>query len=191
MTKRTLLRCVLLACCSGSAIFPTVMTQAQAGIYPDAIYFNGKVATVNSKFAIVQAFAVLGDKFVAVGTNAEIQALAGPRTKKVDLQGRTVVPGLIDDHYHFINNAGNDFREVALVHAKSFEEFLSILKGAAEHTPPGQTITTQSGFLPDQFGGRLPYVQDLDVVAPRNPLFVRGGHTMYLNSAALKLAGIT
>ena len=55
------------------------MAQAQAGIYPDAIYFNGKVATVNSKFAIVQAFAVLGDKFVAVGTNAEIQALAGPR----------------------------------------------------------------------------------------------------------------
>jgi predicted amidohydrolase YtcJ len=165
--------------------------QERPAIYPDAVYYNGKVVTVDSKFSVVQAFAVLDDKFVAAGTTVDILRLAGPRSKKVDLHGSTVVPGLIDDHYHFISNAGNDFREVALVDAKTFDEFLNIIKERADHTPPGEVITTQSGFLPDQFSGRLPNKDDLDKAAPRNPLFVRGGHTMYLNSAALKLAGIT
>jgi predicted amidohydrolase YtcJ len=164
---------------------------AQTGLYADAVYYNGKIITVDAKFSIAQAFAVLDDKFVAVGTNQTVLALAGPRTKRIDLQGRSVVPGLIDDHYHFISNAGNDFREIALVDAKSWDEFLNIIKTRADQTPPGEPISSQSGWNHDQFGGRLPTKEDLDKVAPRNPVFLHGGHTMYLNSAALKLAGIT
>ena len=161
-----------------------------AGIYPDAVYYDAKVITVDKNFTTSQAFAVLGEKFIAVGSNRAMLALAGSRTKKVDLHGRAVIPGLIDDHYHYLSNAGNDFRDVSLVRAKSLDEFLEIIKRRADEMSPGAVMTTQSGWLPDQFNGRLPNKEDLDKAAPRNPLFVRGGHTMYLNSAALKLAGI-
>src|SRR5579871_3642926 len=160
------------------------------GIYPDAVYYDAKVVTVDKGFTIAEAFAVLSEKFVAVGSTRAMLALAGPRTKKVDLHGRAVIPGLIDDHYHYLSNAGNDFRDVSLVRAKSLDEFLDIIKRRADEMSPGAVMTTQSGWLPDQFNGRLPNKTDLDKAAPRNPLFVRGGHTMYLNSAALKLAGI-
>ncbi|HEV2387629.1 MAG TPA: amidohydrolase [Candidatus Acidoferrales bacterium] len=160
-------------------------------LYPDAVYYNGKVLTVDKNFSVAQAFAIWDGKFVAVGASRAALALAGPRTEKVDLRGRTVIPGLSDDHYHFMMNAGADFKEISLVRARSFDEFLGLIKKRADETPPGQVIETQSGWLPDQFGGRLPDKDDLDKVAPRNPLFVRGGHTMYLNTAALNLARIT
>ncbi len=193
MFKRNRLISVVVLAGLGVLIAWSLKTSAQdhAGLFPDAVYYNGKIITVDKNFSISQAFATLGDKFVAVGSDSAVLALAGARTQKVDLQGHTVIPGLIDDHYHFMNNAGTDFKEVALVRASSFEDFLNIIKRRADETPPGQSITTQSGWLPDQFGGRLPNKDDLDKVAPRNPLFVRGGHTMYLNTAALKLAGIT
>lgn len=181
-----MLALMLLACLS-----TITYGQASGGIYPDAVYYDAEVITVNPNFTISQAFAVLGDKFVAIGSNAAMLALAGPHTKRVDLHHHAVIPGLIDDHYHYLNNAGTDFKEVSLVRATSFEQFLSIIKQRADGMPPGEVMSTQSGWLPDQFNGRLPNKEDLDKAAPRNPLFVRGGHTMYLNTAALKLAGIT
>jgi predicted amidohydrolase YtcJ len=180
---------VLFTCLAVTTL--SVQARAQSRLYPDAVYYNGKVATVDKNFSMAQAVAILGDKFVAVGTDKQILALAGPRTTKVDLNGRTVVPGLIDDHYHFMDKAGTSFKRVALVDAMSYDAFLNILKAEAAETAPGQWIITQSGFLPDQFGGRLPNKEDLDKVAPNNPLFVEGGHADYLNSAGLKLAGIT
>jgi hypothetical protein len=193
VSKRTpLIGAVLLLSLVGLAAFwLQARAQGPTGFSPDAVFHNGKIVTVDKIFSTAQAFAVFDDKFVAVGSNAEILALAGPRTQRIDLQGRTVIPGLMDDHYHYLSNAGNDFKEISLVYAKSFEEFLQIIKARADQTAPGQPIATQSGWLPDQFNGRLPTKEDLDKASPNNPLFVRGGHTMYLNTAALKLAGIT
>lgn len=165
--------------------------EPKVGIFPDAIYYNGKVITVDKAFSTVQAFAVLREQIVAVGSDRQILPLAGPDTLKVDLQHHTVVPGLSDDHYHYLSNASNDFREISLVRATSFAEFLAAIKERADASPPGQVLATQSGWLPDQFDGRLPNKDDLDKAAPNNPILVRGGHTMYLNSAALKMAGIT
>jgi len=73
--------------------------QASAGA-PDAIFYNGKVVTVDSGFSIQQAFAVKGDQFVDVGTTTQIRALAGKNTRLVDLKGSTVIPGLTDSHDH-------------------------------------------------------------------------------------------
>jgi predicted amidohydrolase YtcJ len=164
---------------------------AAVGIFPDAIYYNGKIVTVDDNFSVVQALAVLGDKIVLVGTDKELLPLAGAKTVKVDLHGHTLIPGLSDDHYHYLSNASNDFREISLVRANSFDEFLATIKDRADKSPAGEVLATQSGWLPDQFNGRLPNKSDLDKAAPNNPLLVRGGHTMYLNSAALKMAGIT
>jgi len=173
------------------AAYHSQVAGAAVGIFPDAIYYNGKIVTVDDNFSIVQALAVLGDKIVLVGTDKDLLPLAGPKTVKVDLHGHTLIPGLSDDHYHYLSNASNDFREISLVRANSFDEFLATIKDRADKSPAGEVLATQSGWLPDQFNGRLPNKSDLDKAAPNNPLLVRGGHTMYLNSAALKMAGIT
>ena len=72
---------------------------------PDAVFVNGKIVTVDEKFSTQQAFAVRGDRFVAVGTNADIRTLAVPTTRVVDLRGRTVIPGLTDNHDHVYSSA--------------------------------------------------------------------------------------
>src|SRR2546430_526482 len=72
----------------------------QNGAPPDAIFFNGKVVTVDRGFTIQQAFATRGEVYVAVGTNKAIRALAGKSTRLIDLKGATVIPGLTDNHYH-------------------------------------------------------------------------------------------
>src|SRR5262252_6225826 len=89
--------CVLLA---------SVVTSGQRDIAtPDAIFINGKVVTVDAPFSIQQAFAIQADKFVAVGTNERVRALAGRSTRVVDLRGRTVIPGLADNHDHLYDSA--------------------------------------------------------------------------------------
>src|SRR3954464_2676986 len=68
---------------------------------PDLILSNGKIITVDDTFSIAQAVAVRGDRIIAVGSNADITKLAGPNTRRIDLRGKSVVPGLIDNHAHY------------------------------------------------------------------------------------------
>src|SRR5258706_3880520 len=68
--------------------------------YPELIFFNGKVTTVDEKFSIKQAIALRGNTIFKVGTDAEVLKFAGPNTRKIDLKGRSLIPGLIDSHSH-------------------------------------------------------------------------------------------
>src|SRR5688572_15297674 len=68
----------------------------------DVILPNGKIITVDARFSIAQAVAIKGERILAVGTNQEIARLAGPSTRRIDLRGRSVVPGLIDNHAHYM-----------------------------------------------------------------------------------------
>ncbi len=70
-----------------------------AGV-PDMIFYNGKIVTVDTAFHIQQAFALKGEQFLAVGSNAAMRRMAGPKTRQIDLHGSTVIPGLMDDHNH-------------------------------------------------------------------------------------------
>ena len=72
---------------------------------PDTVFVNGKVLTVNEDFSVVEALAVSGNKISALGTSEEISALAGVSTRVIDLDGKTLIPGLIDNHNHLIFNA--------------------------------------------------------------------------------------
>ena len=78
------------------------VTSLHAQQAPDMILTNGKIITVDDFFSIQEAVAISGERIHAVGSNAEIRALAGPATRSVDLGGRTVIPGLIDNHNHVI-----------------------------------------------------------------------------------------
>src|SRR3989304_7338970 len=112
---------------------------------PDVVLFNGKMVTVDEKFTIAKAVAVRGDKFLAVGDDAYIKGLAGPKTKLVDLKGKTVVPGFIDGHQHF-QGAGGIFvtenRGLSLAHATSIKDIQKVIKKAVEKTKPGDWIVT-------------------------------------------------
>jgi urease alpha subunit len=83
-----------------SIVSVSLVLQAQQPP-PDTILTNGKIITVDETFSIAQAVAVRGSRIVGVGTTQEITALAGPNTRRIDLRGRSVVPGLIDNHAHF------------------------------------------------------------------------------------------
>jgi len=79
---------------------------------PELILTNGKIVTVDDRFNVAQAVAITRGRIVAVGKNQDIAKLAGPTTRKIDLRGKTVIPGLIDNHAHFIRTAEYWDREV-------------------------------------------------------------------------------
>ena len=82
-------------------VVASLVLDAQQTAPPDTILTNGKIITVDAQFSIAQAVAVRGDRIVAVGSNQDITRMAGPNTRRIDLRGRSVVPGLIDNHAHF------------------------------------------------------------------------------------------
>jgi len=155
----------------------------------DMILVNGHVVTVDGAFSIAEAIAIADGKFLAVGGNAAIRSLAGPSTTTIDLQGRTVIPGLADGHLH---DAGGG-PGVDLSHARSIADALNAIADRVAHSTPGEVIVSNSDWHEAQLKEhRLPYRADLDRVSPANPVvLVRGGHEYILNSAALAKWNIT
>jgi len=96
--------------------------QLRTATVPDEIFYNGKIVTVDGAFSIQQAFAVRGEEILALGGNAVVRALAGPNTRLTDLNGRTVIPGLMDNHNHQYNSAWIQYRGVDLNGVKSKQE---------------------------------------------------------------------
>lgn len=156
---------------------------------PDTILHNGKIVTVDDTFTIAEAVAVTGGAFTAVGTSDVVRKLAGPKTRLIDLRGRTVVPGLADNHLHGAGGGPG----VDLSMARSLGDVLGAIAARAKQGQPGELILTNSDWHEAQLREqRLPLRRDLDGVAPDNPVVVvRGGHEYILNSAALKKWSIT
>jgi predicted amidohydrolase YtcJ len=160
---------------------------------PDAIFFNGKVVTVDPGFNIRQAFAVRGDRFVAVGSDARIRALAGKRTKSIDLHGATVVPGLTDAHDHLWNSAKFLHRGVDLLGVTTMDQMRDRLAAAVAVAKPGEVVFTTSGWSSGWMQGLNPTRALLDQISADVPIVVirnRRGMAM-MNSAALRKLGVT
>jgi predicted amidohydrolase YtcJ len=163
---------------------------------PDLVVVNAKVYTMDSRTPTAQAFAVRGDRFVAVGSTSDTRNLAGKNTTVYDAKGMTVVPGFIDCH----NHAGGEVLQHEVLVGNPFEvEFVSIfdivrkLKVKADAVPPGTWV---EGFFYDDTkvkDKRLIHRRDLDEVSRNHPVIVRhrGGHTYFYNSKAFEMAGIT
>jgi predicted amidohydrolase YtcJ len=150
----------------------------------DLILYNGKIITVDAQFRVAQAVAIRGERFVAVGPNDSVRAMAGAQTKQIDLRGRTVIPGLMDGHLH---NAGGG-PGVNLKDVRSMAALLAAVEARVKSTPPGELITSNPDWHEAQLAEkRLPHRTELDRVAPKNPVvLVRGGHSFIVNSAALE-----
>jgi predicted amidohydrolase YtcJ len=170
-----------------SLIFSFVPLQ-YAGA-PDLILYNGKVITLNPRSELAEAVAVRDGQFVAIGRTTDIRRMAGPATRQIDLLGRTVTPGLADNHFHSIGGGPG----VDLSRARSIDDVLHAIRERAARTTPGEVIVTNSDWHEGQLKEtRLPYRKDLDRAAPNHPLVVvRGGHEYVLNSAALSKWNIT
>jgi predicted amidohydrolase YtcJ len=163
---------------------------------PDLVVVNAKVYTMDTRTPRAEAFAVKGDRFVAVGSTADVRNLAGTNTIVFDAKGMTVVPGFIDTH----NHAGGEVLLNEVLVGNPFEvEFVTIrsiigkLKAKAQTLPPGQWV---EGFFFDDTkvkDNRGLTVHDLDEVSDEHPVIVRhrGGHTYFYNSKAFEMAGIT
>jgi predicted amidohydrolase YtcJ len=163
---------------------------AQGNICPsNAVFFNGKIVTVDKGFTVQQAFAIQDDKFTAVGTNARIRKLAGKGTCLVDLKGATVIPGLSDNHDHLFNACRFMWRGVDMIGVTSLAELQSRLKKAVTTARPGEVVFTTLGWTINP----RPTCKDLDQVSAGTPIVLisnRRGIAVY-NSAALKEAGIS
>lgn len=157
---------------------------------PDLILYNANVWTVNAKQPRAQAIAISGGRFLAIGSNDEVLALAAGRAKKIDAGGNTVLPGFIDAHSHPAE-AGLDHLRMVDCDLRSIAEIVAALQKRADQTPPGRWVL---GFKYDDTKtseGRPLSLQDLDAISG-HPVFVehRGGHTAWVNSAALKVGKV-
>jgi predicted amidohydrolase YtcJ len=140
----------------------------------DRILFNGKVLTVDKDFSIKEALAIRDGRILATGTTAEMQKLAGSNTQRVDLDGRTVIPGLTDVHLHGIRAALTYAIEVSWIGVPSLEEALARIKAAAQKAPPGTWIIVAGGWTGIQFKERRkPTQAELVAAAPDNPVYIQ------------------
>ena len=169
----------------GAAILPL---QAQV----DLVVLHGKVWTENPQQSEAQAFAVSGHRILAVGSDAEIEKLAGPQTKIIDAHGRRVVPGFNDAHVHFFWG-GQGLTSVQLLDATSREQFVQRIGDFARTRPAGEWIVDGNWDEQKWTPAVLPSHEWIDAVTPNNPVWVHrsDGHMMLANAVAMKLAGIT
>jgi predicted amidohydrolase YtcJ len=172
MTLSAGVRAVALALLVAS--MPAAVARAQE---PDTVLVNARILTVDARFSIEQAIAIREGRVAAVGRTADIRGLAGPRTRVIDLQGRTVVPGLIDSHMHAIR-AGQSFAtEVNWTGASSLDDALGRIRAAAQTRKPGSWLIVAGGWTERQFKEpRRPTQAELQAAAPDNPVYVQLGY---------------
>jgi hypothetical protein len=175
-------------------------------IAADWIFQNGRIITLDPGRPVASALAVAGGRIAGVGGRADVRALRGPRTRVVDLGGASVIPGLVDAHAH-LDREGLKLVFPTLERCRSIADIQATIRRLAAERPPGEWIVTMPVGAPPFYldpparlaDGRWPTRADLDAVAPRHPVYIRGiwgywnrppVHSV-ANSQALARAGIT
>src|SRR5512138_1095115 len=158
----------------------------------DTVVTRGKILTVDAGFRTVEALAITNGRIVATGSRADIARYVGKNTRVIDVGGATVIPGLIDNHFHFTRGVDTWHEQARFEGIDSRRDALRILAAKASSLTAGDWIMVQGGWTPRQFadapGGFT--LEELDRVAPKNPLFVQEGYNaVYCNTLALKAVG--
>ena len=155
---------------------------------PDVIFHNGRITTLDRSRPRASAVAVKDGRFVAVGDDAEVLALAGAGTRRVDLKRRAVLPGLYDNHTHVVRGGLNYNMELRWDGVRSLADAMAMLKRQVAITPAPQWVRVVGGFTEHQFAEkRLPTIEELNAVAPDTPVFILHLYDRaLLNGAALR-----
>ncbi len=158
---------------------------------PDLILYNGKITTLDRANPEAQAVAISGGRFVMAGADHDVMALAGPDTRRIDLKGRRVIPGLIDSHMHVIRGGLNYNMELRWDGVRSLADAMRMLKQQVNRTPAPQWVRVIGGFTAHQFAEkRLPTIDEINAVAPDTPVFILHLYDRaILNGAALRAVG--
>lgn len=162
-------------------------------MHPDLILTNARFTTLDPTRPDPQAVAISGGRFSAVGDEKEIMPTRGPQTQVIDLQGRRVIPGLIDSHIHVIRGGLNYNMELRWDGVPSLADAMDMLRRQAQVTPSPQWVRVVGGFTEHQFAEkRLPTIDELNAAAPNTPVFILHLYDRaLLNRAALRAVGYT
>src|SRR5687768_9807883 len=167
----TYIRAVIMALAGLVAFCAT--SYAQPAQSADLIVTNAKVTTLDQAKPEAQAFAVQGEKFIAVGSAEDVMRLRGDRTRTVDAGGRRVIPGLNDSHLHVVRGGRFYNLELRWDGVDSLERGLQMIGEQAKRTPKGQWVRVIGAWSPYQFKEkRMPTVAELNAAAPDTPVFV-------------------
>lgn len=166
-----------------------------SGFAADRVLVNGRILTVDARDSVAEAVAIKNGRILAVGSSREIAALIGPETERIDLQGLTATPGLLDAHCHF---AGGGFDRLYVLDlsypaVKSIGDVVVKVKAQAVTAKPGDWVRGRGWDEGKLAEGRYIYASDLDPVSPDHPVWLTHtmGHYGVANSVALERAGIT
>jgi predicted amidohydrolase YtcJ len=187
---------------ASSLAFPQFLRPASAAngalsgddpMTADLILHYGLITTLDRTNPTASAVAIKDGRFLAVGGDREIMALAGPDTKIVDLKGKRVLPGLIDNHTHVVRGGLNFNMELRWDGVRSLADAMDMLKRQVAITPPPQWVRVVGGFTEHQFAEkRLPTIDEINAIAPDTPVFLLHLYDRaLLNGAALRAVGYT
>ena len=188
-------KAMLLACCA--LLAPTTGWSQPAprerhipDARADVLYYNGRIITVAEQTPVAEALAIGGGRILAVGDSQSVGRYTGPRTRQINLQGKTMLPGLIDSHVHPIGAALAE-RDGEIPVMRNFAELRAHVEKAVQSTPAGQLV-----FVPKVYSTRLderryPTRWEIDKFSGRHKVMLDNGYAAALNSAALAAAGIT
>ena len=164
----------------------------------DLVLLNGKILTVDEQQPEAEALAARGDTIVALGSSSEIRQYVGEETEVIDLEGYLAIPGFIEGHGHYYS-LGASLMELELRYTNSWAEIVSLVAQAAREARPGEWIVGR-GWHQDKWDRTpepniegLPFHHELSAVSPDNPVFLShtSGHGVFVNAAAMEVAGIT
>jgi predicted amidohydrolase YtcJ len=171
-----------------------VVVAGQGAVPPaDLILTNGKIITVDERFTIAQAVAIRGEQIVAVGTNQAVERFAGAGTRRIDLRGRAVIPGLIDNHMHLLRAAATWQLELRFDGIYTRREATDLIRARAAAVGSGQWVFNIGGWATAQFADDpRPFTrEELDRLAPDNPVALQESYyQVFLNSRGLEAFGI-
>jgi hypothetical protein len=158
----------------------------------DLVVLNARIYTADVNRPVAEALAVRGGRIAFVGSVRGALALAGPRTERLDLAGRTVIPGIVDAHAHLLG-LGQALRTVDLVGTRSYEEVIARVAERANTARPGEWILGRGWDQNDWADTRFPTHEGLSRAVPNNPVYLTrvDGHAALVNAKALQLAGVT
>lgn len=170
-----------------------IMETPMSNTVPDIIFHNGQITTLDRAKPVASAVAIKDGRFLAVGNDAEILPLAGAGTRKINLNRRSVLPGLFDNHTHVVRGGLNYNMELRWDGVRSLADALDMLKRQVAVTPAPQWVRVVGGFTEHQFAEkRLPTIDEINAIAPDTPVFLLHLYDRaLLNGAALRAVGYT
>jgi predicted amidohydrolase YtcJ len=183
------MRSVLVILAGLAAVLTDSQMRAEASEVADLVLVNGKIATVDDNFAIVEALAVKDGKILRVGTNQDVLETKSDGTEVVDLGGKMVLPGLMDSHTHPTSASMFEF-DHSVPEMESVDDVLAYIRLRTEAVAEGSWITVNQVFITRLREQRYPTRAELDRAAPRHPVVFRTGPDAAVNSLALRLSNI-